>query len=610
MLGKLKIGLLDCASGELYEIDRLPFEIGSAEASDLRLFDEGIYDHHCVIIEASGKKYLAKRTPEALLVVTGQDVDAEVLKPKQDYMIQIGHRLMVLRMERNPSSLAKRISTQDWCVKEPGSGKVAGPYGFPALAKFVRDGQLNSYSIAYPEGAKRGFHLTQVMSMVDMFGLAPPPVPQPEVLIEEEKLPVATPVTSEIVSSEPASYPTKGAFTCPSCWLPFDTSDVLHVAPESDVELRGDPILGEGHSLRFAATQFDGLGHALSPLGTPCTDVACPHCRCQLQSGFLDLPTHIFSIVGAPQAGKSYYLATLIKTLEAFLPREFGVTFMNADPKGNALLELMKTQLFTADKPESAHLIKTDFEGEMYQTYVRHGHEVRLPRPFTYRLNSAVAPDSACHVVFYDNAGEHFEPNVSISNNPGALHIATSKAIFFLFDPTYNENFRKRLEGHHDPQLRSRKLDQQDAILAELSVRFRRILRMRATEKIKTPMAMMIGKSDTWMHLLGARSVEPPVKNGKIDLEAIDRNSKLIRGFLQEICPHIVAYVEDIAEEIVYFPVSALGHSPIEFDVDGEKRLGPDPGKMNPIDIEIPTLWALSKITPELVPSSPGMVSA
>ena len=44
--------------------------------------------------------------------------------------------------------------------------------------------------------------------------------------------------------------------------------------------------------------------------------------------------------------------------------------------------------------------------------------------------------------------------------------------------------------------------------------------------------------------------------------------------------------------------------------VDGEKRLGPDPGKMNPIDIEIPTLWALSKITPELFPSSPGMVSA
>ena len=35
----------------------------------------------------------------------------------------------------------------------------------------------------------------------------------------------------------------EGEFTCPVCWLHFDTGDVMHIAVHDS--LRGDPVLGE-----------------------------------------------------------------------------------------------------------------------------------------------------------------------------------------------------------------------------------------------------------------------------------------------------------------------------------------------------------------------------
>jgi len=38
-------------------------------------------------------------------------------------------------------------------------------------------------------------------------------------------------------------------------------------------------------------------------------------------------------------------------------------------------------------------------------------------------------------------------------------------------------------------------------------------------------------------------------------------------------------------------------------DEKGIARIGPDPTRIEPMYVEIPTLWALSRIQPELVPS-------
>jgi hypothetical protein len=94
--------------------------------------------------------------------------------------------------------------------------------------------------------------------------------------------------------------------------------------------------------------------------------------------------------------------------------------------------------------------------------------------------------------------------------------------------------------------------------------------------------------------------------DGTISLANINANSKRIRELLLEICPAIVANAEVISSNVCYFAISPLGCSPVEFtDRDGHVRIGPDPKKIEPRHVDAPTLWVLSQISPDLMPSGP-----
>jgi hypothetical protein len=114
-----------------------------------------------------------------------------------------------------------------------------------------------------------------------------------------------------------------GEFTCPVCWLKFNRGDVMNIATHAS--LRGDPVLGEAAMQRFHATRFNDRGQALDAMGVPSPEQACPHCRRVLSPAFMDMPHHIFSIVGAPSSGKSYYLSVLVKALQTTLYQTFHV---------------------------------------------------------------------------------------------------------------------------------------------------------------------------------------------------------------------------------------------------------------------------------------------
>ncbi|MEM9026586.1 MAG: ABC transporter permease subunit, partial [Verrucomicrobiota bacterium] len=146
-------------------------------------------------------------------------------------------------------------------------------------------------------------------------------------------------------------------YFCPSCWERFGLGSVMNI--DTVMTEDGDPVLGPGHALRFWPRAFDESGVALSPSGQPSYDMACPHCRRKLPVGYCDTPHHIFSLVGAPGAGKSYYLSVLINVLQKTLFNKFGVIFRDEDPAGNVLLNEMKNQIFSAVTREEAILDKT-----------------------------------------------------------------------------------------------------------------------------------------------------------------------------------------------------------------------------------------------------------
>ncbi|MFP6855053.1 MAG: hypothetical protein VB980_04660, partial [Opitutales bacterium] len=308
----------------------------------------------------------------------------------------------------------------------------------------------------------------------------------------------------------------------------------------------------------------------------------------------------------APSAGKSYYLSVLVRNLQRCLFRQFGVAFRDADPTCNAILNAMKNRLFAATGIESAMLIKTQLEGEMYERFPRHGKVVALPKPFVFSLSDPRGSGHDCSLIFYDNAGEHFEPGITNEESPGALHVASSAGIFFLFDPIASPEFRRVMRGHDDPQFAldpsGKRLDQQDIIMAELEIRVKQNQNISISEKVDVPMAVMVGKCDILEDHMDWDLIRDPITENRLDMEILESNSSILRNFLMDMHPSIVANSEALSNKVRFFPVSAFGHSPSTFKHGEQEFIAPDPDKIDPIMIEVPTIWVLSEIVPDLVP--------
>jgi hypothetical protein len=417
-------------------------------------------------------------------------------------------------------------------------------------------------------------------------------VPQPEASLPPS---ASDPPIEPTRDSAFAGPNPNGDLTCPICWLRFDTGDIMHIAVHDS--LRGDPLLGEDAQQRFLATRFNDAGQALDAMSLPCSELACPHCRRKLPPSFLGMPHHIISLVGDQSAGKSYFLSVLTKVLPATLYREFGIVFQDSDPTGNAPVNDMRKALFGAQSPAQAKLAKTVFEGAMYERLPRQGRMVALPRPFVYTLATEDKTRDQCALIFYDNAGEHFQPGVNIVEQPGAQHVASAAGIMYLFDPFNSPEFRQNLRDTKDPQLENPVVDQQDIILSEMRARIQTIRNLRPGETIQTPVAFIVGKCDVWLHLLNGKPLSKPVCDGKLDIVAVEENSSTIRELLYRLCPPLVANAEALSTNVTFFAASSFGHTPIKI---GPGEYVPDPSKLRPAFVEVPLLWILSQVCPDL----------
>lgn len=411
--------------------------------------------------------------------------------------------------------------------------------------------------------------------------------------------------SSEAVSSIPEPA-TDGAFEglrCPCCWEFFEPGSVLSIASHPD--LVGDDILGADAMQRFLPEYCTTQGLPIDARGVPCSEYACPHCHSKLPPFFTRTRQHIISLVGVPAAGKSYYLTSLVHELETMFPRDFGMPFRDADPETNEPLNEMRMRLFSALTPQEAYIAKTQMQGRLYHKVWRQGVFANMPRPFIYNLNKGAETHS---LVLYDNAGEDFQPGRDNVLTPGSHHLSVASAILFLFDPTANPGFRQLLQESDDPQLRNSlyRPGRQAMLLAESEMRLRTRLNLPPSEKLDIPMAIIIGKSDTWIHLLGPEPLLPTCRNGMFLPEHVNINSTRLRQFIFNIAPHICTNAEAISSNVRYFAASALGESPVEFhdESSGTTLIGPASGQVHPVRVTEPMLWALHNVAPSLIPCS------
>jgi hypothetical protein len=399
---------------------------------------------------------------------------------------------------------------------------------------------------------------------------------------------------------------------CPICWLRFSPDEIMHIATHP--ELVGDPVLGEDAPQRFLATSIDESNRALDSKGMPCTDIACPHCRCELPMEFPDTSSRIVSIVGDTAAGMSTYLAVLAKILPATLFRELNVVMQDAHPNNrNDRLNGLKNTLFNAKSPGEALICKTELEGQMYQRVIRLERVVYLPVPFIYSLANLHSKKREL-LVFYDNTGLHFQPHININVQPGANHIAVAAGTIFLFDPFQSLEFRALMKESSDDQLNWEMGDNQDVILAETKRRVNKLNAIKIGEKPNTPLAVVLGKCDGWEHALInyllekgiIQTGEPPLRtdlfvDGCLNRQALEENSGYLRQFLFDNCPTLVANAEAFSSNVKYFAASSFGHVPMTVQTSTGFTTAPDPAKLKPFQVEIPPLWILSEVSPGLI---------
>jgi hypothetical protein len=599
--------ILNCTNGDRVAVDGASFVIGSAPNSDLQLASPQCPQVLCKITRRGDVMELNFSTP--VLINGTLSAFFRSMPGEEHTVIGAGH-MLAFRYTNQPEAWMSLGRDNSWYVYSSETHDWSGPFGPEYLRSWIGQFSANSRKqmVLIPNGMEQmGFYVDDAKDILMIPSPSPPPAEKAAWFDRHSSS------AEESHAHEPDSAPVGmelnseyGEFTCPICWFKFDRGDVMNIAVHNS--LRGDPMLGDEAMQRFHATRFNDRGQALDAMGLATSDLACPHCRRKLPPGFLDMPHHIFSIVGAPSSGKSYYLSVLVKLLQSTLFQNFGITFRDADPSENVILTQMKTQLFSSSSPEDAFLAKTDLEGALYETLPRQGRKVRLPKPFIFKLSHPATPENGFSMVFYDNAGEHFEPTRNSADSPGAQHIAVASGIFFLFDPLHNTEFRSMMKGVTDPQIKKHRTDQQDVILAETEVRIKSLLGLDSRQRVATPLAVMVGKYDTWSYLLGDAPLLPAIQDGQVRLDNIKANSARVRDLMVRTCPSIVANAEAISSNVCYFAVSPLGCSPVEFlDREGTPRIGPDPKQLNPRHVEAPTLWVLAQATPEMIPSTSAL---
>ncbi len=425
-------------------------------------------------------------------------------------------------------------------------------------------------------------------------------------LIEDEPQATAT---------EPIRLLTRA--TCPHCWETFPPEQVLWISEH--VELLGDPMLGPERQQRFLPSRFTVEGDAIDARGMTCRNLACPHCHLSIPRALLEMEPLFFSILGSPASGKSYFLTTMTWQLRQVLPIHFQVAFTDADPTANRLLNAWEESLFlNAEEsrpiPLGNLIRKTELQGELYDTVAYGQQTVSYPRPFLFTVRPqkghahADSVRLARMICLYDNAGEHFQPGQDTTSSPVTRHLARSRAVMFLFDPTQDPRFRAACRGNSTfsdgAAQQAGRLSRQETVLNEAAARIHRHAGLSHSASYDRPLVVVLSKLDEWNHLLDTdRDGDPWRTQGGvtgIDMDHIEHLSQLLRRILLHYCPETVAAADAFAKDVTYIAISSLGPKIARDPSTGLPAIRP--ADIQPISVTAPLLYCLTRTSSRLIP--------
>jgi hypothetical protein len=409
--------------------------------------------------------------------------------------------------------------------------------------------------------------------------------------------------------------------TCPHCWHHFAPEDSLWIS--SHVELRKDPKLGEAPQ-RFLPSRFTPEGFALDAKDMVCRKLACPRCHLEILRDLLEVESLFLSIVGDQASGKSFYLTALIQELREVLFHEFHVKFEDADPDSNKILAGYIESLFGRQHDEvpvplGDLIAKTQMAGDLYVPVTFGSQTISFPQPFVFSLQPVSGHPAfgtsgrlSRVLCLYDNAGEHFRPGYNRVTNPCADHLALSRAILFLFDPSQDKKFREHCLCATQASVDNIAPSQQITILNEMAKRIREHKGLKPNQHYDGTLIVVLTKFDAWSHLLDreAEPGNPWIHSPQHGISVLDQGrirerSRALRELLMRYSRDIVAAAEGFASDVTYIAVSALAgrHDPNRLLVDTlSRRVSIRPRDVRPFWAAVPVLYALSRSLQGLIP--------
>lgn len=502
--------------------------------------------------------------------------EATKIKPERFYLFIVNGGCFIVWFGNDDSRPDfGNFDSNSWFIYHPGKQEWSGSIELKHLVQTCRD--YDETALATFEGLGHdAFLLSDLREVADFF---------------EE-------LTSKESTAQPAAQLSKTGYCCPSCQEKFIPNKALAIATHP--ALMGDPILGAEEMKRFEPTQYTPRRQVLDELGSICTEYACPFCHHKLPPFFEQTQHHHIAIVGAPGVGKTYFQAAQIHQLERELPRDFGIQYRDADPESNAAISNMRIRVFYSTTAEEFREGRAFMRGNLRKQVWRNNAYELFPRPFIYTLNK----EKDSHSLVYYNTGNYKKATQQAVAIFEKNKLRETDSIFYLFDPTLEPAFREVLAEQKNPP--SSMLVHQSQQLADIETQLRATLHLPPGERLHTPLAIILTKSDLWKHLLGPESLLPAVRNGRFKPENIKRNSARIRDLLFKIVPEVCTNAEAISDKVCYFAVSSFGSQPESYidDFTGEEYISPIGGKLAPVHVTDPALWMLYSADNNLLPEA------
>ncbi len=312
----------------------------------------------------------------------------------------------------------------------------------------------------------------------------------------------------------------------------------------------------------------------------------CPHCHNELPTLFHEADSHIISVVGARNSGKTHYITVLINELLQkgyhldiqTVPQDVGED--RSKVTSRRYFEDYKKPLFMQHK----ELMKT-------QANAKDLH------PLIYQISSGqkdFGKKTALYLVFYDTAGENFNDKEELKKL--ANYIKNSSGIIFLLDtfqvPDINAALQKK--GVPVPAVETTPRD----VFGQMHQLFQQFsLLKKHSSKSDIPLALTFSKidevikNDLFDDDLQEFTVrkESSYLRTRIFAEAeLTEVSNDMRSLLNQWGEGgFIADVERTFSRIAYFGVSALGSTPL----GGELRQNIAPHR-----VMDPLLWILDNL--------------